>query len=305
MDSDIFNMYSYNRIAVLSALMLVMLPFVHAAFPYNAPWLSYGAERFVYKIDTSSVTDNSADIYVTLSIDPTSLQNFINKWGGFCDPDNIYPWFYPVFAYASTGNMSERMAQVVEFNGWQNFNVPSCGTVSLPTQFKIKLPNGVLDGGSNFANYDHYIYAYLKYPYTWDFSEALVPNLPPSLHDAAGTTAFSTSFGEGVEYKATTPRSYFVTDIPIQSGGKTYVCAWNKEESEIIPDLWIKLEFDNDENITKTYYLVGRYCVDISDNLPSGVSRISKIYLWNDTQYSDWYYLRVITQSIIDRIYNK
>lgn len=299
-------MQSAERMAILSAIILVVLSSAYAAFPYNAQWLNYADKRIIYKIDTSTVTNNTADIYVTVSIDPTELQSFIDRWASFCDPNGVYPWFYPTFAYASTANNDERMAQVVEFKGWQTFTVGSCGTVDLPTQFVVKLPNGVLDGGSNFASYSHYLYAYLKYPYTWDFYDAIGPT-PPSYISGAGTIGFSTSFGIGhsLSYPS---RASFDTSIAIDTSKPAYFCGYVPDPPAMlafyIDDLSTKVSFSTFPNLVKSS------CWDITSAIigavGTGTHTIIRVELWD--AYGDpngLYYLWIIPADVYDHIYGR
>jgi hypothetical protein len=180
-------------------LLLVFAPTVLAAMPYSADWLQYSPERIVYEIDTSQISDNSANIYVKVTIPQSTMQEYIDKWSDFCDPTNTYPWFRPAFAYASTNNQTERMLKIVSESNSVSFTVGNCGTVNIPLTYVVELPNGVLDGANLYGNYQHYIYAYFKYPYVFDFETMQATGmLPQTLRDtSAYGSDFDPTFGKG------------------------------------------------------------------------------------------------------------
>ncbi|NPA97987.1 MAG: hypothetical protein GXO43_01275 [Crenarchaeota archaeon] len=215
------------RHIALLVMIAIIAKTAYAAFPYSAQWLQYADERIVYQIDTSKITSNTATIYVELNIDPTTLQNYINKWSAYCDPAGRYDWFYPTFTYASTQNQSERMAKIVKYYGWRTFTVGSCGDVNLPTSFIIEIPNGTLDGGSSFSNYQHYIYAYLKYPYSDDFSDNPI-GYPPEEYNSTTTRSisFNSSFGRGNMLDALgSPEVRDLSiDVDLSSTKPLYIC---------------------------------------------------------------------------------
>jgi len=186
----------------LLAFLLLLLPAGFAAFPYNAKWLKYADMRLVYKIDISGVTSNEPNIYVTVDIDPTVIQEYIDSWGNICDEANKYDWFYPTFTYASTQNSSQRMLKVVEYNNWQTFTVGTCGSIELPTHFVLLLPDGVLDGGGDYQYIDHYVYAYFKYPYADDFYDNPVGYAPDEYYVVSGSPI--------IEYTKSWPRGHYL-----------------------------------------------------------------------------------------------
>ena len=172
----------------LLAFALLLLPTGFASFPYSADWLKYADMRIIYEINTSDIPNNEPNIYVTVDIDPSTLQSFIDRWSDVCDPADRYDWFYPTFTYASTINKGQRMLKVVEYNNWQTFTVGSCGSVELPTRFVLLLPDGVLDGGIDYQYVTHYVYAYFKYPFVDDFYDDPVGSAPEGYELISGST---------------------------------------------------------------------------------------------------------------------
>ena len=208
-----------GRLILLPLLLLAVLaPSALAAFPFSAPWLPYADARFVYQLDTSTITNNSPNIYATIDINVAWLQSYINKWSMICDASGKYDWFYPTFTYASTQNTSERMLEVVSAENWQTFTVGSCGEVNLPTRFVVKLPNGVLDGDQNFNQYDHYVYVYFKKPYSEDFYDDFAGI------DEYGTSLpinFSSTFGQGYYTTTDCSNNYRDANVEIDLDSKT------------------------------------------------------------------------------------
>jgi len=293
-----------TTLAAIFALMLIHT--AYAAFPYNATWLNYADKRLVYQIDTSGVASNTANIYVTLDVNETFLQDFIDRWSAYCDPQGVYPWFYPTFAYASTADTTERMVEVVSFANFQTFTVGSCGTVELPTRFTVKLPNGVLDGGDNYAMHSHYIYAYLKYPYVYDGYESLVGQPPIIMSDGSAVIEFSSTFGIGHYYRVDGALDVN-TSVAIDTSKRNYLCyyVYDVDDGELVPDLWLNFYLDDLNN----YFQVsiddaaecGPRCLEISNDVDnvvgSGNRTIVRWHIHDDAVQSRVYYMWLIPDS--------
>jgi len=85
------------------------------------------------------------------------------------------------------------MIKIVAAYDYHTFTVGSCGDVNLPTKFTLSI--GTLDGGSSFTNYQHYIYAYLKYPLSDDFYDNWNGIAPE--YTTYQQTYFGSAFGQG------------------------------------------------------------------------------------------------------------
>lgn len=263
-----------RRLLLYITALFVVLGTVYAAFPNSATWLPYADLRLIYQIDTSSITENTANIYATISVDLTTLQNYINKWSSYCDPSGVYPWFYPTILYASTNNKNLRMVKIVEMSNTQTFNVGSCGSVELPTTFKVLLPNGVLDGGSNFGNYQHYLFVNYKYPYFYDFEDAFPPTIPPYIFDSdSGTINYSNSFEWGYYINPSPPRLHVLINKTINTSdeGKYVLCAYAVDDGEYHKDVWLSVELQDGNRYSLSPAFNGKMCIDIARALKQKV----------------------------------
>lgn len=216
---------------------LFVVPSASAAFPYNAPWLPYADARLVYEVNTAGITSNTADIFVEINIDPVWLQNYVNRWSSICDPAGKYDWFWASFAYASTFDTTERMIEVVSRGGWQTFTVGTCGDVNLPTYYVVRMPNGVLDGNANFANYQHYVYVYFKKPFSEDFYDNDI-GLDEYFGASAAGPYFYNTFGWGYVYRVggLVERNVNIT-VVLGDGIPSVVCEFGRDVDPVISPL--------------------------------------------------------------------
>ena len=292
--------------ALLFVAAFILTTFAYADLPYSIQWLQYANERIVYQVNTSDINSNTANIYVTLNIDPTTLQNYINKWSDYCDPSGYYPWFYPTFTYASTANQTPRFAQTISYTNYQTFNIGSCGTVDLPTTYTVKLPNGILDGGDNYASYQHYIYANLKTPYTYDFSDVLPDTVPPYLSNASITYHFDPNNGVFLSSPSITG-DYLEIQRTVDTTKPFYICTKMSKSGQLIPEIWGRLCI-NDTNCANYGgdALVGEHCVDVSSVLhnlsDSTNTQLYKYGIYNDAYTANIYYIRILLPEIVSKL---
>ena len=291
---------------LLLAVLTLFTSTVFAAFPYSAPWLKYADMRIIYEVNTASITQNEANIYVTIDIDPQTLQSYINKWSMICDASGKYDWFYPTFTYASSYNTTERMIQVVSAENWQTFTVGSCGEVNLPTRYVVKMPNGVLDGNADYGSYTHYIYAYLKKPFSEDFYDDY-----SGIDEYSNSVSlnFSNTFGQGyyaIVKEASSPsyRSAGIT-VDLNSNTPSVLCYYVSP----VTDDYVRVYFKVSSTTVYRGLISGEYCFNIEPLLRSsglsGKVTIDEIGIASDAYLVDegikWYWYWLIPDSIIQQ----
>ena len=305
----------HNILKTMTLLLVaafILTTYAYADFPYNIQWLQYANERVIYQINTSDINSNTANIYVTVNIDPTTLQNYINKWSSYCDPEDHYDWFYPTPFYVSTSNKTPRRVEITSFANWQTFNVGSCGTVDLPTQITVKLPNGILDGGDNYANYTHYIVLYFKYPYTEDAADNL-STIPPEEYNILSEYSVNNTgtlvFGPTGRYRSTQDCGVRATrkiDMVVNLSDKTpvMVCA-NMGSPGAFGDMPSCISFHTSDGTTINIDHIGLHCYDLRDLLASkglsGTVTIDSIEVGNAVIY--WYW--VVPQNVYKYMINQ
>ena len=292
-------------------LVVLVAPVVHAAFPYNADWLNYADKRIVYQLDVSNVGTNEPDIFVSLTIDTQTLQDFIDRWDTFCDEAGRYDWFYPTFTYASTANTAQRMLKVIEYKNWQTFTVGSCGSVSLPTEFTLQLPNA-LDGEEYFQGHTHYIFAYLKYPYTDDFYDNPV-GFPPeeyNIDDGDPHITYNSEFGKGHTLNYPHSVLWYPREISADLSKPLYYCyhtcaEYGAKVAVVLPDGSEEV-FDIPRSGSCRYAIPS--CMDISSILRArGYSGTQTLKIRPSCRegWSGWaylYYVWIIPQQVYDKI---